>query len=136
MSISRPSLLGGLCLVLYLATVVAIVASLLEVRRRTLTWYDTPQARAQWEAWRAAVRRQEANAAAPVKRRVPESREPPQLVLMRDHFAACLSLSLVLGSALFATLALAVRGVAWRAAETHHGADPGTGGPRFRGGPR
>ena len=39
-----------------------------------------------------------------------QSLEPPPLVLMRDHFAACLCISLLLSSCLFGTLMLAVRG--------------------------
>jgi hypothetical protein len=45
-----------------------------------------------------------------VKRREPKSAEPPALVLMRDHFAVCLSLAVVLSSVLFGTFMFFVRG--------------------------
>ena len=46
----------------------------------------------------------------PVKRRVPKSAEPPALVLMRDYFAVCLAIAVVLSSVLFGTFMVLVRG--------------------------
>ena len=48
--------------------------------------------------------------AGPVKRREPKSLEPPALVLMRDHFAVCLGLALLLSTVLFGTFMFFVRG--------------------------
>ena len=41
----------------------------------------------------------------------PKSDEPPALVLMRDHFAVCLSGSLVISSVLFFFLAFLITGM-------------------------
>ena len=45
-----------------------------------------------------------------VQRRAPKSAEPPALVLMRDHFAACLAIAVLLSSVLFGTFMVLVRG--------------------------
>jgi hypothetical protein len=45
-----------------------------------------------------------------VKRRAPKSAEPPALVLMRDYFAVCLALAIVLSTVLFGTFMFFVRG--------------------------
>lgn len=92
----------------YLATIVALVLGVLAIRRMTLREMDTPEARAQWQAWRDAAVNQDV--AGPVRRRPPASAEPPALVLMRDYFAVVMSGSLIFGSLLFAAIMLAARG--------------------------
>ena len=92
----------------YLATIAALILGLLAVRRTTLHEMDTPEARAQWQAWRDAPVNQDGPG--PVRRRPPSSDEPPALVLMRDYFGVVMSASLVFGSLLFAAIMLAVRG--------------------------
>lgn len=63
-----------------------------------------------WEAWREAVKEGQGESR-PVQRRVPKSEEPPALVLLRDHFAVCLAIALVLSAVLLGTLVLFARGV-------------------------
>jgi hypothetical protein len=45
-----------------------------------------------------------------VARRAVQSREPPALVLLRDHFGAVLGTSLLVAGVLFGFLTLTVRG--------------------------
>ena len=92
----------------YLATMTALVLAVLEGRKSTLREMGTPEARTQWNAWRAAEPNQDTGG--PVRRQPPSSDEPPALVLMRDYFAMVMSGSLLFGSLLFAALMLAVRG--------------------------
>jgi hypothetical protein len=82
-----------------------VVWSLFAARRWALTELSTPKAIGQWETWREDVR-QQATRPGPVRRRVPNSAEPPALVLMRDYFAVSL-----VGSILFTTLLYWV--IAW-----------------------
>lgn len=90
------------------AIIVAIVGGMLLVRDRTITVMDTPEAQAEWDAWRASEVNQREDL--PVKRRPPKSAEPPALVLMRDHFPVLLGAAVVFGSLLYGALAFAVRG--------------------------
>jgi hypothetical protein len=92
----------------YLVLLVLIVWGMNSFRQFALRNYGTRQATSQWQQWREAAGN--AGQAGPVLRRAPQSREPPALVLMRDHFAACLGIALLLSSALFGTLMVAVRG--------------------------
>jgi hypothetical protein len=84
-----------------------VIVGLFEARRRTLAQLESPHARQAWQAWKAEAQRQ----SGPVARRIPQSNEPPALVLMRDHFGAVLMVSLVIGSFLFGFLAFLLRGV-------------------------
>jgi hypothetical protein len=97
-----------LAIVLYLAVMGAVVAVMFQVRRVTLRTMDTPEARAQWEAWRKSPANERTDL--PVRRRPPKSPEPPALVLMRDYFGIMLTAALVFGSLLFAAIAIAARG--------------------------
>jgi hypothetical protein len=96
-------------LALYLATITGIVLLVLAGRKTTLREFDTPEARAQWQAWREAEPNQDTGG--PVRRRPPSSVEPPALVLMRDYFAVVMSAAVLFGSLLFAALMMAARGV-------------------------
>ncbi len=98
-----------LWLAAYLATMTAVVLVILEIRRSTLRDMDTPEARAQWQAWREAEPNRDASG--PVRRRPPSSAEPPALVLMRDYFAVVMSAAMIFGSLLFAAIMMAARGV-------------------------
>jgi hypothetical protein len=102
----RP--LNLLWLAAYLALIVAVVVAMLQLRRVTVRTLGTPQARAEWEAWRTSPPNQRSDL--PVKRRPPASPEPPALVLMRDYFGVMLAAALVFSSLLFAALAIAFRG--------------------------
>jgi hypothetical protein len=95
-------------LVVYLADLVAIVAGMFWARQITLRTMDTPEAREQWRAWRESPPNQDSDG--PVRRRPPNSTEPPALLLVRDHFAVILSGAVLFGSLLFAAIMLAARG--------------------------
>lgn len=82
---------------------------MLKARKVTLATMSTPEARAEWEAWRESEPNQRKDL--PVSRRPPKSAEPPSLVLMRDHFTVLMSAAIVFSSLLFAALAIAARGV-------------------------
>jgi len=96
-------------LLTYLAILVAVTGAMFWVRGNALAVYGTPEAQAEWDAWREDAK-QLAEDSGPVKRRFPKSAQPPALVLMRDHFVACLGLALVLSTVLCGTLMLFVRG--------------------------
>ena len=98
-----------LWLLAYIAVMAAVVGGLLVVRSKVKAVFGTPTAQAEWEAWREDAKKM-ASSEGPVKRREPGSAEPPAMVLMRDHFAACLGLSLVLTSVLFGTFMVFIRG--------------------------
>ena len=76
-------------LVAYALLMAAIVGSMFWVRHTVLTKYSTPEAIADWQAWRGDVTKQQTNPG-PVKRDIPKSEVPPALVLMRDYFGVSL----------------------------------------------
>lgn len=88
---------------LYALVLAGVAGGMVYLRRVALATYGTPQAQAEWEAWRQAAR-QMADSSGPVRRRPPSSPQPPALVLMRDHFGVCLAGALLLASVLFGTL--------------------------------
>lgn len=94
---------------MYVAFISAIVAGTFYGRRQALATYGGAAAQVEWDAWREDAQRL-ADESGPVKRRAPKSAEPPALVLMRDHFAVCLGLAVVLSTVLFGTLMLFIRG--------------------------
>jgi len=96
----------------YLIVITGVVVVMLDLRRVTLSKMDTPEARAEWNAWRAAPPNQRTDL--PVRRRPPASDEPPALVMMRDHFSVMMSAAVVFGSLLFAVITIAARGALWR----------------------
>jgi hypothetical protein len=92
----------------YLLTVAVVVVLVLRAREATFRELGTPEALAQWQAWReSAPNRTDAGG---VRRQPPKSPEPPALVLMRDHFAVVMSGAVVFSSLLFATIMIAARG--------------------------
>jgi hypothetical protein len=93
----------------YLAMIAGVVVGMTRVRAGAMAVYGTAEAQAEWDAWREDATKM-AEEPTVVKRRAPQSIEPPALVLMRDHFAVCLGLALVLSSVLFATFMVLVRG--------------------------
>ncbi len=86
-----------------------VLGGMLYLRVEAMAVYGTAEAQAEWDAWRedATKMAKEPNL---VERRAPKSEQPPALVLMRDHFGVCLSISLVLSSVLFGTFMMLVRG--------------------------
>ena len=63
-----------------------------------------------WDVWRSDVANETVRDSA-VERDVPQSRVPPALVLLTDHFGACLLVSLVITTALYWTFAFMIGGV-------------------------
>ena len=117
-------------LVAYVAVMVAVTVGMLTARRYLMAIYGTSSAQKEWDTWRTDAKDM-ALGAGPVKRREPQSPEPPALVLMRDHFAACLGLSLLLSTVLFGTFMIFLRGAlsdasqkrAWDDASRRRGRD-------------
>jgi len=111
-SLPRPVVKRNLAwLVVYLVMLAVLIGGMLAVRGWALRSYDRPETREDWEAWRRQTQRLAKNPG-PVARRAANSVEPPTIVLLRDHFAACLGLLLLLSSVLFCTLMVMIRGVA------------------------
>jgi hypothetical protein len=96
-------------LLTYAAMVATVAGLLVRARGQLLATYGTESAQAEWNAWREDAK-QMAEGLGPVKRREPKSREPPALVLMRDHFAVCLGFALLLSTVLFGTFMFFLRG--------------------------
>lgn len=94
---------------LYVLAVVGIVLGMQYARQRAREVYGTSGATADWQRWVADARAQ-ADGKGPVRRRVPKSTRPPAAVLMEDHYPTCLGGALILGSALFWSLAFLVQG--------------------------
>ncbi len=93
----------------YLIAMTGIVLLVLQVRRTTLRDMGTPEAKAEWQAWRESEPNQ--SDTGPVKRRPPTTAEPPALILMRDHFPVVMTAAVLFSSLLFAALGIAARGV-------------------------
>lgn len=94
----------------WILMVCAISVTLLMARRASLASFDTAAARNDWDAWRAAAKEQSIGKG-PVQRRIPKSTEPPALVLMRDYFGVSMTVTLVLSTCLYGTLAWMLHGV-------------------------
>lgn len=94
----------------YLLTIGGVIGGMYFVRQSTLTVYGSGAAQEEWDVWRDAAS-ERTTGQGPVKQRPPKSVEPPALVLMRDHFAVCLALAVLLSSVLFVTFMFFARGV-------------------------
>lgn len=95
----------------YLITILAVTLGLFQARRWAVNVLGTPEARRQWQEWRAAEQRRAEETDAPVRRRAPASAEPPLLVVLRDGFVGVVAGSLVIVSVLFAFLVFIVLGL-------------------------
>jgi hypothetical protein len=98
----------ALWLAAYAVAMAALAGGLVHLRGQVLNTLDTPKARREWQAWREEMAR-EAEQGGPVQRRVPKSDVPPAVILFRDYFAACLATTLLIGTVVFAMIALGVR---------------------------
>lgn len=99
-----------LWLAAYLATIGSLAAGLVYVRRQVVAQLSSPRALAEWQAWKAQTERQAQRPGLPARRAV-RSNEPPALVLLRDHFAPIMAMSLTVATFLFGFLAMILRGV-------------------------
>ena len=97
-----------ICGFAYVVFLGGVVGSMFAIRGWVLAEMSSTESAAQWEAWREDVIAEQTQPA-PVQRRVPQSTEPPALVLMRDYFGVSLA-----GVVLFSTLLFWV--IAWFAA--------------------
>ena len=93
---------------LYVLMLAGVTWGLSRYRSQAVETYSTAKAGSDWQDWRAAAER--IGSEGPVQRTAPKSIEPPALVLMRDHFPACLGISLLLSSCLFLWFMICVRG--------------------------
>lgn len=80
-------------------------------RTERLGQLSDPAVQAEWTEFREAMKRQ-TDRSGPVQRKVPKSKEPPELVWLRDYFWLAVAAWVVLGGVLGAFLALAILGVA------------------------
>lgn len=113
MTAATPSKLSAgllLWLTAYAIVMAALAATLLYARRQVVAQLSTPQALADWQAWKAETERQAQQRGASARRPV-RSDEPPALVLLRDHFAPIVAMSLTVATFLFGFTMLVVRGV-------------------------
>ena len=101
---------GQLAVVGYLPFAFVAVACLMYARDQVIAELGTPEALAQWRAWRDEVRQHQEQSRPVAERRVPTSDEPPQLVLLRDHFAGVLGGTLVIVSFLYGFVAFVTVG--------------------------
>jgi hypothetical protein len=92
-------------LIAYCVVLAAIIFAMFRIRALSIERLATPEAQADWQAWRDDVQRQQ-DRPGPVQRRVPRSSEPPALVMLRDHFGVSLC-----GAVLFSTMLYWV--IAW-----------------------
>lgn len=80
-------------------------------RERRLAALSTPEAQADWDAFRDRMRR-ESGRDGPVQRKVPKSAEPPERVWLRDYWRLAIAAWVVFVGLLATFLAVLVRGAA------------------------
>ena len=95
-------------IICYILMVVGIVVGFYQFRSWSERVYANSNAQIEWQKWRSDVEAQPAEA--PVKRRVPKSLRPPATVLLTDYFTTCMSIAIVLSTALFFTFMIITRG--------------------------
>jgi len=105
----RPSLGLVLWAAAYLVLLTVLSTALVYARGEKVAELSSPQALADWEAWKAETQRQASLPGLPSRRPV-HSNEPPTLILLRDHFAVVLGMSLTVASCLFGFLMFVIRG--------------------------
>jgi hypothetical protein len=95
--VSRAALVAAVAL--WLALLVGPPACLLRFRTEWLASLERPQAQAQWDEFREAMRGQTGRDG-PVQRKVPKSVEPPLRVWLRDYAWLAIAAWVVLGGTL------------------------------------
>ncbi|WP_425614980.1 hypothetical protein NA78x_004864 [Anatilimnocola sp. NA78] len=88
---------------------VVVTGGMFYGRQQAIAVYGDQSAQMEWDHWREEAK-DLAKGIGPVTRRVPKSAEPPALKLMRDYFAVCLALALLLSGVLFMTMLAFIRG--------------------------
>lgn len=102
---------------LYALLMVAVVGMLFYARRQMIATYDSPQEQAHWDEFRRDMRQRHLQSeeqrqrlgresGQPVEAKPPKSRSarPPALELLQNHFAACLLVSVLAATMLFAVV--------------------------------
>jgi hypothetical protein len=112
----RPSVTLVVGLLLLAAAMAGPPWAFLEWRERRLAALSTPQAQADWDAFRERMRR-ESGRDGPVQRKVPKSPGPPERVWLRDYWRLAITAWVVFVGLLATFLAVLVRGAARSAAE-------------------
>ena len=109
------SLLGAVLLGLWMLALIGPPLALARWREGRLAVLTAPGVQAEWDAFRADMRRQ-SNRSGPVQRKVPKSPEPPELVWLRDYFPLAVTAWVVLVGVLGGFLGLLALGAAgtWR----------------------
>jgi hypothetical protein len=96
-------------LLVFLTMIAAVIGGLFYARHQAFVVYGGNTAQTEWDAWREDAK-ELAKGTGPVARRAPKSVSPPALVLMRDYFGVCLTLSVLLSAVLFLTTLAFIRG--------------------------
>ena len=98
-------------LIAYLATITALVFTIVEVRQRALASLGTEEQLQHWEKWKNDAPQVGRSHKNPVEHPEPKADEPPGLLLMRDHFPVVMTAGLLFGSLLFGVTMLLIRGI-------------------------
>ncbi|HEY2882868.1 MAG TPA: hypothetical protein VGJ15_10550 [Pirellulales bacterium] len=104
---------------LYVLLVAAIVSGMFYWRHVTVSAGEVEQSQAEWNQWRTLAAKDDGKHS-PVQRTIPKSEEPPMLVLLRDHFPACVIGLLAPLTGLYAFIAWLAIGV-WRQSAAENG---------------
>ncbi len=105
----------------WLAAVAAPPLALVAWRERRLAEVASPEAQAEWDAFRADMR-QQSGRDGPVQRKVPKSAEPPELVWLRDYLGLAIAAWVTLIGVLGGFLAALALGMARAASAAEDGA--------------
>jgi hypothetical protein len=97
--VSRSRRIVGI-VALYVVMIAFVIYMTVEARSAAMAGAEA-RAQEEWTKWREDVRSGKVPDDGTVSRRTPGSTEPPWLVLMRDHFAVCLTAAVTFSSLLF-----------------------------------
>ncbi|MBU6222392.1 MAG: hypothetical protein KGR24_06525 [Planctomycetes bacterium] len=106
---ARP--LAAVLIACWLAAVAIPPVAIVAWRDRRLAEVASPEAQAEWDAFRADMRRQSGREG-PVQRKVPKSPEPPELVWLRDYLVLAIAAWITLVGVLGGFLAAIALGMA------------------------
>lgn len=95
----------------YVGLVAIVISLMFCARQSAITQLSSPQSISEWQAWRDDVRVKQSQPKM-VARRVPNSDEPPELVLMRDYFGVMMLGALLFSSVLYLIMAWFITGIA------------------------
>ena len=112
---------AALVIACWLAAVAAPPLALVAWRERRLAEVASPEAQAEWDAFRADMR-QQSGRDGPVQRKVPKSAEPPELVWLRDYLGLAIAAWVTLIGVLGGFLAALALGMARAASAAEDGA--------------